>query len=903
MGITREDILQRIGNLSQPQERETSQTQQPSPESPSFSRGNRQRGGAASPENTVGARGAIQPVLNLAQDFNTGLANFAGIFGTVDELLQSSLGAENPNSLLPTTSEIRQAGADIGATRAPGVEATNVVGRFAEEVGAGAVPFLGVAARTATPLIRIAGAELTSAAGATGGGIALENSPAFSSNPYLGRAIGEAAGGVGALSIIDAIVRSPKTVTGLGIKAARGTRDKFVNTFRGKGADTRAARRAQEVALSPDLSVSRMSQPTDVDIEAGIQTPATLTGDQGINKITAAVMAQDPESAETLARTFSEEAASLRALAFGRGDARAARDFIDLKTKEAALKLDASVKRAVGEGATPAESSLKARKFLDDAYSQGRSVERRVWSNLPDDIIIQSPSARAEWASILADTTTATRRARLPSALKKEFGKLDKKTGQLKGGTFPKNPTAKQVHELYSELGDMVRSESRKAGGSANTIRILSNVRNKLMDDLMSVDGGDAYREAITISRNLNDRFTKGTVGNILGFSKSGAGSPGTQTLESILRSSGEGRANAVRDVLEASPETRGAVKEFLRDVFVQKSVDLNKNVLNTNAANKFLKDNRAVLDEFPDLRKEVADAIRDQSNVDTLVGKSNIGDMSLYQKEKSGAAIFMQSNPTEEALRIINAPRDRARLTEDLVEILSEDVSGNALEGAKSSFVESMFNSAGYSNVFDEFTQDNFVNGVKLKGIIDDVSDDLIEGGLFTRQEIGRLKIIADRLSNIQRTLNSAQATGGIISDTPNEILSTVTQVAGAQAGRQVAGATGGGTVQTPGILSSRAKRSLQRLTNDEARNILVRSVKEKDIMTDLLTNPIRLTEGEQLALIDRLMLPFKDTIEVLPSAVSRPAATSIQEREVQQQREDLTEKLNRLRNLEAEQ
>jgi len=896
MGATREDVISRLREVQGGQQPSESRNEQQTQAQVTSEREERQRGGAATEENQQGVRETIQPVLNLAADFNTGLANLAGVFGTADELLQSSLGVEDPDSFLPTIEGLRETGSDIGATRPPGLEASSVPGRFAEELGAGAIPFLGVAARSGLPLLRVAGAELTSAAGATGGGLALENSPAFEANPFLGRATGEILGGLSALSLVEGLAKAPKTATGAAVRGSRAAGRRFTDTFRGRGAERRAATRSQEVTLSPELSAQRISRPTNVDLEAGIETPSTLAGDPGLSRITASVMAQDPESAERLARTFSEEATSLRGLAFGRGDPDAVRNFLDLKLKEAGLKLDASVKRAAGEGATPSEASSRARKILEDSYDQARAAERRMWRNTPDDVVVQASSAKTEWGNILRETTTETGRRRLPSVLKREFGRIDEETGRLTGGSLPENPSAKQIHELYSELGDMVRSESQKAGGSASTIRTLSNVRKRLMDDLMSVDGGDQYRKAVNVSRNLNDRFTKGTVGNILGFSKAGAGSPTTETLDTILRSSGEGRANAIRDILRASPQTRAQVEDFMRDVFVQKSVDTNKNIVNSNAARKFLKDNRAALDEFPELRKELSDAIENQDVVDILVGKSNVGDMSLHQKQKTGAAVFMNANPGEEARNIINARKDRARLTKELVDTVSEDTSGDALQGLKSSFVESMFDSAGTSNALDEFTQTNFVNGTRLKEVINDVSGDLIEGGLFNQEEITRLNTIADRLANIQRTVSSRQAPGGIISDTPNQILSTIAQVGGAQVGRGVAGATGGGTVQTPGIFSSRAKRAIERLTNDEARNILVRAVRDKDVMKDLLKNPQRLTDTEQVELLDRLVLPFRDTAEILPSAAARPAATVGQESESQQERESVVSRLREL-------
>lgn len=877
MGATREDVLNRLRSVEQTNQRQ---------------------------EQNLGQnlRESVQPALNLVADFNTGLANLAGLAGTADELFQSALGAQNPDSVFPTISELRQAGSSIGATRAPGVEADSVVGRFAEEVGAGVVPFAGVAARTSIPLIRLAGAELTSAAGATGGGIIFENAPAFKDDPVMGRAVGELLGGLSTVSILDYGTRLAKNAPGVTFRTTKKVVDGAIDQVRGRGARRRAAQRGQDVALLPETALERVTDPTDIDIEAGISTPATMASDPGINRLTAAVMDSDPQSAEELARAFSGESQRLRRLALGSGDPDAVREFLDAKLMEAGTRLDASLKR-VTEGMTPAQASSRAREFIDNAYTQGRAAERRMWRSTPDNLVVENPSARNAWASILRETTTETGRRRLPSVLKREFGSIDAKTGRLTGGSLPENPSTKQIHELYSELGDIVRSEADKAGGSAKTIRVLTDIRRNLLNDLSSVNGGERYRKAVNVSRQFNDRFTKGTVGQILGFSTRGAGANTTETLDVILRTSGEARSNAIRDILRSSPQASNQVQEYLRDLFVQKSINLNNNKINADQARKFLNDNANTLDQFPDLRARLSNAIEDQSAVDNLVGRSNVGDLSIYQRQKTGAGVFLQGNVNEEISNILGQRRGRRQLIQELVDTVKQDPSGDALEGLKTGFVETLFNRAGDSNIPDELTGTDFLNGRKLRKILDDIGNDLVEGGVFNREEIRRLSVISERLTNIQNALRARPPRGGVISDAPNQILSTIARIGGAQAGRVTAGRLGGGTVQTPGIFSGQAQRLIERMTNDEARNILVRAVKDRDVMQDLLRNPENLTAEKQVEIIDSLLRPIRSTAEILPSISARGAASAGQAEEQEMQRNQVLQRLRSFENQEGQQ
>jgi len=901
MGASREDVIRRLQGLNAPQapSPEADDTQAPpAGQSPELATRQGRRDAAASARQQSGntdvkLRDTIQPGLDLVADFNTGLANLAGVFGTADELLQSSLGVQNPDSFLPTIQELRTVGANIGATRAPGVEADSVAGRFVEEVGAGAIPFVGAAAKTSIPLIRLAGVELTSAAGATGGGIALENSPAFQNNPYMGRAVGELLGGISALSITDLIARSPKTVTGATYRIGKNVRDRVSDKVRGPGAISRGARRLEEVSLSAENVAGRLAQPTQVDIEAGVNLPATLASDPGINRLTAAVMNEDSASAEQLARAFGEEATRLRQSAFTSGDPDRVREFLEAKLMEAGTRLDASLKGLSRADVNSGQASRIANENIQNAYSQARAAERRMWQSTPSNLTVENPSVFRAWGSILRDTATETGRRRLPSVLKREFGTIDPNTGRLTGGSLPQNPTTKQLHELYSELGDLARSEADKAGGSAKTIRLLRDMRRNLLDDLSSVDGGERYRKAVNVSRQLNDRFTKGTVGNILGFSSRGAGTEASETLDTILRTTGEGRANAIRDLTRASPRTAQQIEDYMRDLFVTRAINLDNQRVNTSAARQFLSENSATLDQFPELRQRLSSAIDNQSEVDNLLGKSNVVDMSIAQRERLGTGVYLKANPGEEINSVLNSRSRRPQMIRNLVDTVKQDETGQAFQGLKSAFVENLFQRAGESNVIDEFTQTKFLDGIALKNQIDRFSDDLISSGAFTSEEIGRLRVISERLSNIQRTMSSRPAQGGVISDAPNQILTTFARIAGAQGGRVVAGQLGGGTVQTPGIFSGQAQRVLRNMTNDEARNVLIRAVKDKSVMEDLLKNPQRLSSSQQARLLDSLLMPLRDTAAILPSATARAAATVGQEEESQQQRQSVIERL----------
>ena len=87
-----------------------------------------------------------------------------------------------------------------------------------------------------------------------------------------------------------------------------------------------------------------------------------------------------------------------------------------------------------------------------------------------------------------------------------------------------------------------------------------------------------------------------------------------------------------------------------------------------------------------------------------------------------------------------------------------------------------------------------------------------------------------------LDRARGASEAGEGIIGDQPNELFTLLGRVSGAQIGRIAARFTGGGTVQTPGILAAQARKLMLAGVRDPASKLLAKAIDDEKMLNALL-------------------------------------------------------------------
>ena len=170
-----------------------------------------------------------------------------------------------------------------------------------------------------------------------------------------------------------------------------------------------------------------------------------------------------------------------------------------------------------------------------------------------------------------------------------------------------------------------------------------------------------------------------------------------------------------------------------------------------------------------------------------------------------------------------------------ELVKQARRDPSGEALEGLKMGFGDWLLRNSETSAT--DAAGEAFVSGRKLMKLLRNPRVNKAMVPIFSTGERGRMLRAARTAVLLENAARSGAATEGIIGDVPSGLVTLVGRVIGAQVGRVVARRTGGGTVQTPGIIASRVKQALESGVTDPAKKLLVAAIGDDSLFRALLT------------------------------------------------------------------
>jgi len=816
----------------------------------------------------------------VLKNFNTGIARLFGLPRTAFDLIEAGenkllnlVGIDSKptgdRGLLPTSGQIQNFAADRQLAFREGQEPQDTASRIIQNIGTTAplLPLLGPAA-----LIP----ELAAATGGAVGGKVVESTGFGQKHPVLARAIGELGGGFSPTGV-RALSRfyAKGGFIGSGIRTGKKGVEKGLKAF--PSAEARATARLRTTTPSPERAISNITREA-ISPEGRFLKPGQASGDIGIASLSRTVEAEDVLFAEQMATRRIRQLKVLERQFKQSGDIADARAFIEADlTKRANLANIALSK--VSTSKDPAALSESATNIIKSGLKKARAIESEAWNNLPSGEVAKGSSLMRTMNTELRNITEGGSINEVSSFARQKLGTLravvkdGKKTGQLKlggGKLFNKkkqDASAKAIHQFYSQLG-RERSELARQGGTSNKIRIIDDLRSAALDDLDNAGLSTQYTDAIDLSRELNLKFQKGAVGKITGLGRGEAINP-IDSLDELIGKGGKNARESIQQALRGSPQVKGNIEDFIKTQFAIAATPKDAGFINVKAGNKFLKDFDPVLsDVFPDLKIQLQNAVKKQASVDELVGVSRASQLSPFDIDKSAASIFLKANPNEEMAAIINSKSiQRTDVLKELVDLTKNDSTGKALQGLRNGFAEELFEHArGTSKAGD------FINGKQILAKINKLKPELIKSGMFTPEDVKRFQRIGDAFEKIAFELNAPALTGGVISDIPSRVLSTGLRVIGLRSINKLKRTIGGGgggfgtSLQEANIISKEMARLADRLTNDQARKLLIRAVTDRDLMTDLLKNISKVSTSEGRGIISRITGKIKS---VTPSSV----------------------------------
>lgn len=775
------------------------------------------------------------PVPTLPQESASPMFNRAGqsaVTGllTVPKMAQvvmsrgAALGADE--SELPV-GMLQNKMAEAGLARPTGVPAEGVLARMAEFMGAGAVPVAGLFAR---------GRQLQQA-GAAGKGLldrmalsAIQNPTATIGSEVLGAGGAAVGGQMGHTAAPDSpgVEIAGELAGGLlapmaaytptayvGRKALQAARSGH-SAIRGEGANTRAAARIQE-ASGPG-ALKRLDEPTELPMTIGqrVQSP----GMRGIEEALAKI---DPEFGLTVSGKMDDAQRLAREIPLRglEGDVSDINRRL-IERRRAITRRRQQEEARLGEQAEGAQTALGDPDELTDLGAGTRQ-------NLDEALKLRKQAEDAAWEQV--DKTAPVKYDNAVKAYDEFVENLGKDVP--KGEVIP--PWLDQRIAAYKEdpartVGDLTEFRSfilegmreARAAGNFKKAGFLNKLQSALLKDVEGVPGTDAARQ---VSRELNETFRQGKVGQLLGYEATGEAAIAPEaTLRSIFTGSRE-QVAANLDALErASPESLAGVENFLRTEFLNTVFEKGRPV--PSAVKQFLGNPKyaQALNRFPALKQKLSQAGEAQRLFDEAVRKKEVVVKGLHDKNRSVLSLFLDADPGQELkgaitsqtpyktmrklyTRVQTDPRARQGLQAETIRYILKDAESNGILTSK-----------GLRAAMQKHA--NAMDGVALPA-----------------ENRSRLAAIVRDLERIETPVGEK----AVLADAPHTFLSRALRVAGAWGSRQAG--VGKGTLQAPQMAASTAEeKGLQWLRKaDKAHDAVVAAVMDDKVYREMLQREIK--------------------------------------------------------------
>lgn len=281
---------------------------------------------------------------------------------------------------------------------------------------------------------------------------------------------------------------------------------------------------------------------------------------------------------------------------------------------------------------TPAQArgvNIQARNIIEQALTDARAYERELWNKVPKGVEVRPTNAVAAYDEMRANMVPEDR---MPDIIDRVMRRYKASIQEPEVGISPIEAEARAfqrarageaaaepitVGELQS-LRSRLLAEQRdlRAQQNWNDARRVGAIADALLED-MTVAGDDAAQTAREFSRALNDRFSRSFAGDVLGTKPSGAERVRPElTLEAAATGAPERVAAQLRELQTAAgaeaTQMQALQEQFLRSM-TQQVMDPVTGAVRPDAAARFIRDNAAILEMFPQYRTQLQQAAQTQ--------------------------------------------------------------------------------------------------------------------------------------------------------------------------------------------------------------------------------------------------------------------------------------------------
>jgi hypothetical protein len=468
---------------------------------------------------------------------------------------------------------------------------------------------------------------------------------------------------------------------------------------------------------------------------------------------------------------------------------------------------------------------MRVSAALRSELAARRAEEQTLWAKVPKDVsapTAESKSVAARWSDELGPVGADN----IPPKVRE----------WLLGNAMGDEASVRDLHRLSSDL----RQSARNARKGENTNLTLAKIADEVADAIMvDIEGAanpsvaPALVDAVSYSRALHKTFDVGDVGRLLQRRAAGDATipPEAALPKTVGRGGPEGMV-ARRDIIAAAPSAEDDISDFLRGRFID-AVQTPEGKFSPRTAATWMRNNREILAQNPKLEAELRKALANRESAAAF----EVATQARMKLTEQGAISKFAGSQNEKAVLTILSADVPAKSARSLANAARRDDTGKALAGLKGAFTDYLMGTAIESG--------GALNAGKLKLLLSNKRTLAALQQVFSAEELGRMQRIAKELAKLE-TAEASASLGAVIETPANKMIEMATRIFAAKTASRINRATSGKSdpgvsLQIASMASGRAKEFMKRLTNVQARKMLMDAIEDPELFKALLMEPGR--------------------------------------------------------------
>ena len=625
------------------------------------------------------------------------------------------------------------------------------------------------------------------------------------------------------------------------------------------------------------------------DLDPKNFTAAQITGSKSLAALEVQLAKHNEKFGAEVAQRFNDSMESVRIqidLLTRTGDPAALRTAAEMRTEYVRSLLEvrfhmaeemaqnAASKITSDTPAARAELSKAATEAFENVLTQVKDVENELWGavnknasvgfdNLKGIILKFKGELPPELQSSLPKKAVDYLKRISSSKQVPESLLMDAQGNPLSGSIAgdPVGTTMGEAYQIRSALLDDARELSN--AGKDNLARIYNDIAESILDDIDAAFGqlGDeSYNAAREFTRQKHDVFTRSFVGEARAEGRFGDRIEPTLLMKKALAGGAEATDLRFQE-LEAATRflsTRGVdneidintvlnAQERIVRLAAAKNMNPTTGKINVDGLNRFIKEQDILMDRFPEVKKDLQDAVSSEirraelekltkNRIKYLEDQSALG--ALIKKEPvSVATKALISDSQEKDLRTFIESGRKAMVGANNPEEITKGVLSSIYSAVINKSVTNLTSGGTTSKVIDPGKFSALMFQPRPPSSLSPM-DIMISEGLVDAKSADGLKKLVDVAVNLQRSRvpGTAVDLGGGVEDI---IIEGASRMAGTFAAKTVAGAFDVKNIPITayGVSANLGQQFMLKLPQKSARNFLMQTMLNH---SDEITNPI---------------------------------------------------------------